>query len=129
MGQGAAGYIFLADGHGAVGVLQIVDGVDLTGVAVGGDQYQLIGCNNLALGAFELVELGGLVHVLLIGGDEEISILTLLNLLHQLGRALISEAEVHVWVRLLESSFQVFPGVAQRCCGEHLHLARNGASG
>ena len=125
--QGTAGYIHLAYGDNAFSVLQVVQRIDLAGVTLGGDQYQLVGGDNLALGILEFVEFSRLIHVLGIGGNQEIRACALLDLLHQLGGTFEGVGDLNAGVFLLERFLQLSTRIAQGSSRIDLNLARHGS--
>ena len=125
--QGTAGYVHLAYGDNAFAVLQVVQRIDLAGVTLGGDQHQLVGGDNLALGVLEFVEFSRLIHVLGVGGNQEIRACALLDLLHQLGGTFEGVGDLNAGVFLLECFLQLSTRIAQGSSRIDLNLARHGS--
>ena len=125
--QGTAGYVYLAYGDNAFGVLQVVQRIDLAGVTLGGDKHQLVGGDNLALGVLEFVEFSRLIHVLGVGGNQEIRACALLDLLHQLGGTFEGVGDLNAGVFLLECFLQLSTRIAQGSSRIDLNLARHGS--
>ena len=123
VGDGAAGDVFLADCDDAVSGLEVVEAVDLTGVAFGGDEHELIGDQNVGFGVGELVELLCFVHVLGVCGDEQVGGCALLDLVDELCGAFVDEGDVYAGVGGFICLFEVCAGVVQGGSGEDFDLA------